>query len=93
MSALRRQTFKMIHTCSEGHHTSPQVARVEGHIYAGKRYRCKSTLELDITFSFLKLFGAIEAFRHNIAQHLLYFLDRELLRQLCKRINKKKSQK
>ena len=88
MSTLQHHTFEMIHTCSEGHHTSPQVAQVEGHIYARKRYHRKSALELEVTFGLLQFLGVIEGFHDNIAQHLFYFLDREFRCQLCKHINK-----
>ena len=48
-------------TCSEGHDSCPQVAGVEWYIDAGKRDGGESTLELDVTFGFLKVLGTLVA--------------------------------
>lgn len=69
-------------TSTEGQHTSPEVARVEGDIDTGKRNGGKATIELDVSLSFLLILCLGKARLNNLRQHLLDFLDGEALREL-----------
>ena len=60
-----------------GKESHQSISNVWKDTYARKRYRRKSTLELDVTFGLLQLI-AFERFHHNVR------VD-ELLRWLCKR--------
>jgi hypothetical protein len=57
---------------------------VEGYINARQRDGCKTALELDVAFCSLLLLGALEAFHHDVTEHLFNLLDGELLSPLYK---------
>ena len=69
-------------TCTEWHDTSPEIARVEGHIDAGKWDRSKATLESDISLLSLLFLRLRVARVDDLAEHLLHLVDGELLGQL-----------
>ena len=75
-------------TSTEGHDTSPEVARVEWHIDTGKRDGSKAALKLDVALSRLLLLRLGEAGLDDLAEHLLDLLNSELLCQLVGALTK-----
>ena len=69
-------------TCAEGHDTSPEIARVEGHINAWKWDRSKATLEGDVSLLRLLFLRLRVARVDDLAEHLLHLVDGEFLGQL-----------
>jgi hypothetical protein len=70
------------HTGTERQHSSPEIPRVEGYINPRKRDGSKSTLEFDITFSFLLLLSLLKARFDDIVEHFLDLFNAESLSQL-----------
>ena len=71
-------------TCTERHDTSPEVARVEGHVDTRKRDRREAALERDVALLGLLLLGLRVARVDDLTQHFLDLVDGELLSQLHK---------
>ena len=72
----------MVPTGTEGHDSSPEVARVEGYVNTRERDGCEATLESDVSLLRLELLCLREAGVDDLAEHLLDLVDGELLRQL-----------
>ena len=69
-------------TSSEGHDTSPEVARMEGDVNTREGDSGKTTLEGDVALLGLKFLSLSIARVDDLSEHLLDLVDGELLRQL-----------
>jgi hypothetical protein len=74
----RRRKF----TGTEGHDTSPEVARVERYVNTRQGDGGKPTLQLDVSFRFLLTLCFLIARLDDITEHLLDLLDGVGLGQL-----------